>query len=267
MKTLKLDIQENRAHLLLSRPEVRNAFNEEMIGEMTQCFLDLAHESSLRVVLLKGAGESFCAGGDLRWMKSMVNYSQKENLEDSEKLYQMYEALRAIPCPVMSLVHGHAMGGGLGLLAVSDIVLTEENTQHCFSEVRLGLAPSVIGAFVKDRISPRDMTRYFLTAEVFDGKKAYEMGLAHDYGSLEEMAQRAETLMGKIVRNGPKAVRETKKLMGDLRQGGGQVKKRATELIAQLRVSQEGQEGLAAFLEKRKPNWSIHHGDKKTGHR
>ncbi len=254
MKTIDLKIENNRAKVTLNRPDVRNSFNEAMISEMTDCFLDLQKEKSLRVVFLSGAGESFSSGGDLNWMKSMVNYSESENVEDSVKLFEMYEALGNIPVPVVTLVHGHAMGGALGLIAASDIVFAVAGTQLCFSEVRLGLAPAVISAFVKDKVRSSDLTRYFLTAEVFSPEEAMQMGLVHGTGDLKTMKALTEKVLKKITQNGPVAVRETKALLRDLKSGNN-LKKRTTELIAKLRVSDEGQEGLSAFFEKRKPNW------------
>lgn len=254
MDTILLEIKYKTAIITLNRPDVRNAFNDKMISEMTQTFESLQSENDLRAVVLQGSGESFCAGGDLNWMKSMVAYTEQENIKDSEKLYEMYEALAQIPVPVVTLVHGHAMGGALGLIATSDIVYVVEGTQLSFSEVRLGLAPAVISAFVKDKILPRDMARYFLTAEVFGAKQAYHMGLVHDFGSLEDMTELAFKTAKNISNNGPVAVRKTKALIADLNKGGD-IKTRTTELIAELRVSDEGQEGLHAFFEKRKPSW------------
>ncbi len=255
MKTIELNIENNIASLTLNRPDVRNAFNDEMISEMTQAFSSLQEKGDVRCVFLKGAGKSFSAGGDLGWMKSMVDYTEEENIKDSEKLYEMYEALRAVPVPVVTLVHGHAMGGALGLIAASDIVLAVDETQFCFSEVRLGLAPAVISAFVKDKILPRDMSRYFLSAEVFGPEAAQQMGLIHEFGSEKAMQDQSEKILKKIINNGPVAVRETKKLISDLKTSSD-IKSQTTKVIAKLRVGKEGQEGLKAFFEKRKPRWT-----------
>ncbi len=254
MQTLNFKIENHTALVTLNRPDVRNAFNDSMIAEMTQLFKELQGNQQIRAVFLSGAGESFCAGGDLGWMQSMVGYTERENFKDSELLFEMYEALQKIPVPVVTLVHGHAMGGALGLIAASDIVFVVDGTQLCFSEVRLGLAPAVISAFVKDKILARDMARYFLTAEVFGPEQAFQMGLIHEFGSAKEMQALSEKTLKKILGNGPVAVRETKKLISDLT-FVDDVKKTTSELIAQLRVSSEGQEGLKAFFEKRKPNW------------
>lgn len=254
METILLEIKHKVAKITLNRPQVRNAFNDEMISEMTKTFHSLQSENDLRAVLLFGEGESFSAGGDLNWMKSMVNYTEQENVRDSEKLYEMYEALQNIPVPVVTYVHGHAMGGALGLIAASDVVVVAEGTQLCFSEVRLGLAPAVISAFVREKILPRDMARYFLTAEVFGPKEAYHMGLIHEFGKPDDMKKLAEKISQKIANNGPQAVRATKALIMDLNKMQD-VKSRTTELIAKLRVGEEGQEGLKAFFDKRKPSW------------
>ena len=254
MKTIKLEKNDSVYKIILSRPEVRNAFNDDMIAEMTSLFQSLHQDKDVRVVILQGEGESFCAGGDLNWMKSMVNFSEQENREDSERLFEMYEALAQIPVPVICLTHGHSMGGGLGLMAASDIVLAVTGTKFCFSEVRLGLAPAVISHFVSQKIRPSDMSRYFLTAEIFEPTEAIEMGLVHNQGSQEEMSEMAEKLAKKIKNNSPQAVRSTKQLINNL-ETTKDPKKLTTELIASLRVSQEGQEGLQAFFDERKPNW------------
>lgn len=254
MKTVALNKNNNIYELVLNRPDVRNAFNEDMIAEMTQAFKSLHNDDQVRVLIIKGEGESFCAGGDLNWMKSMVNFSEKENVEDSEKLYEMYQALVEIPVPVICLTHGHAMGGGLGLMAASDICLAVEGTQYCFSEVRLGLAPAVISSFVSKKMHASDISRYFLTAEVFGPEQAKAMGLVQEFGTREAMEEKVAKLAKKVSNNGPQAVRRTKALISDLA-NLSDPKKRTTELIASLRVSDEGQEGLSAFFEKRKPSW------------
>lgn len=254
MKTLKVEKNNWITTITLNRPDVHNAFNEEMIAEMTQAFMNQQNDQKVRAVILKGEGESFCSGGDLHWMKSMVNYSEQENLKDSEQLFEMYQALYDIPVPVIGLVHGHAMGGGLGLIAGCDVVLAQSETKMCFSEVRLGLAPAVISHFVEKKIRPMDMSRYFLSAEIFTGQQAVAMGLVSEHGSLEAMKTQVEKLATKITQCGPVAVRSTKELIRNLKQSEDP-KKMTSTLIAKLRVGSEGQEGLQAFFEKRKPSW------------
>lgn len=251
---LKVEFSNSICHVTLNRPEVRNAFNADMILEMTKVFRDLKTKDDLRCVVLKGEGESFCAGADLKWMKSMAQFTREENKKDSEELYDMFFALSQISVPTVCFVHGHAMGGALGLIAASDLVLAESETQFCFSEVRLGLAPAVISSFVKKKMHPSDLTRYFLTAEVFKGKEALASGLIQSHGSLAEMQALLGQWTKKIGNNGPQAVRATKALLNSLKDSTD-IKDMTTQLIADLRVSDEGQEGLSAFFEKRKPQW------------
>ena len=254
MKNIKLEKEKYIHTITLNRPQVRNAFDDSMIAEMTEVFRELHRDQEVRVVILKGEGESFCAGGDLRWMKSMIQYSKQENRKDSELLYEMFKTLSQIPVPVIALVHGHVMGGGLGLIAACDMAFAVEGTLMAFSEVRIGMAPSVISPFVSKKVKLSDLNRYFLTAELFNCKQALDMGLIQAWGSCLEMEELVKKLSGKIINNGPKALRATKSLIAQL-PFTENPKKRTTELIASLRVSEEGQEGLKAFLEKRTPQW------------
>ncbi len=255
MKNLKLEKEKHIYTLTLNRPQVRNAFDNLMITEMTRIFKELHQEEKVRVLVIRGEGESFCAGGDLRWMKSMIQYSKQENQKDSELLYEMFETLSKVPVPVMALVHGHVMGGGLGLIASCDMSFAVEGTRMCFSETRLGMAPSVISPFVSRKVKMGDLSRYFLTAEFFGCQQALDMGLIQAWGSRSEMEEQMAKLSKKILNNGPGALRVTKALLSEL-SSLENPKKRTTELIASLRVSKEGQEGLKAFLEKRKPRWT-----------
>ena len=166
----------------------------------------------------------------------------------------MYQALYDLPFPSLCKVHGHAMGGALGLIGASDVVVAESKTQFCFSEVRLGLAPAVISAFVTGKMRRADIQRYFLSAEVFDGEQAHRMGLVQEYGSLAEVDNWVQKITKKFCQNGPVAVRETKAMIRDLMETQNK-KELTTRVIAKLRVSDEGQEGLKAFFEKRKPKW------------
>ncbi len=254
MKTITLTQNQFVATLRLNRPEVRNAFNAEMIEEITKACQQLQTDTNLRLVVLRGEGESFCAGGDLTWMKSMAKYTQAENLKDAQKLYEMFEAFKKIPVPTLCVIHGHAMGGGVGLVAASDMTIAVEDTKLSFSEVKLGLAPAVISSFVADKLSRSDLYRYFLTAEIFDAQKALLMGLVHEVVATDKVDSLLNEWIEKILKNGPEALRATKKLLGDLSQQQN-FKNLTTELIARMRVSPEGQEGLQSFLEKRKPQW------------
>lgn len=249
MKTLLISEKNNILSVGLNRPQVRNAFHPEMIAEITQVFSGI--DDSVRAVYLYGEGKSFCAGADLDWMKSMAKFSQEENEQDSVELYNMFEAIRSCPVPVVAWAHGHVMGGALGLLSVSDIVFSSPETKFCFSEVKLGLAPAVISSFVVNKIGYAQASRFFLSAEVFTADQAKHMQLVHEVTDDQEACR---ALLHQLVSNGPEAVRATKGLLSELRKTN-EVKKMTTQLIAKLRVSSEGQEGLASFFEKRKPHW------------
>jgi methylglutaconyl-CoA hydratase len=244
----------------LNRPEVRNAFHPVMIEELRAVFAeDLNRDTKLRAVLLRGEGKSFCAGADLGWMQSMVNFTLTENQRDSESLFAMFAALRDCPVPLIGRVHGHVMGGALGLAAVCDIVAAEQQTLFCFSEVRLGLAPAVISPFVLEKMHPSHAHRYMLTAETFSAAEAKDVGLVHFRGDLAAVDDFVEKTLTMVTENGPEAVRATKRL---LRLGAGRsewdmIRAETTRVIAERRVSPEGQEGLRGFLEKRVPSWKV----------
>lgn len=255
MKTLIIKNEKTVIRVCLNRPQVRNAFHPEMISELTSIFKELKKNKDVRCVVLLGEGESFCAGADLAWMKSMVSFSRTQNKKDAEKLYDMFQVMFELPCPLIGVAQGHAMGGALGLLAVCDMVVAEEKTEFCFSEVKLGLSPAVISAFVKNKMDLSQMSRWFLSGEVFNAQQAKDMGLVH------EVTNQTQIVLDKwckaFLANGPQAVRETKtllrKIVGDSSQA--KLKKQTTDLIAKLRVGSEGQEGIKGFLEKRSPSW------------
>ncbi|MBV2168293.1 MAG: enoyl-CoA hydratase/isomerase family protein [Bdellovibrio sp.] len=244
------------AYVKLHRPEVRNAFNPEMIAEITKTFVELESRNDLRAVVLQGEGKVFCAGGDLNWMKEMVNFSFDQNIEDSLKLFAMFEAIAQCSLPVIGLVHGAAFGGALGLIAACDEVVAEEGTQFCFSEVKLGIAPAVISAFVNRKAVPGKVRPLMLSAAVFNAHTAQQVGLVTEVVPAGE----GHTVLQKVLHNysqcGPDAVRETKKLLNSLNSMTWDQQKKATaKVIAERRASPEGQEGLKSFLEKREPTW------------
>lgn len=244
------------AYVKLHRPEVRNAFNPEMIAEITKTFVELESRQDLRAVVLQGEGKVFCAGGDLNWMKEMVNFSFDQNIEDSLKLFAMFEAIAQCSLPVIGLVHGAAFGGALGLIAACDEVVAEEGTQFCFSEVKLGIAPAVISAFVNRKAVPGKVRPLMLSATVFNAHTAQQVGLVTEVVPAGE----GHTVLQKVLHNysqcGPEAVRETKKLLNSLNSMTWDQQKKATaKVIAERRASPEGQEGLKSFLEKREPTW------------
>lgn len=256
MKFIKTTQQGHILEIELSRADVRNAFNPEMIQEITSAFSQVKI-SDVRAVILTGAGSVFCAGADLNWMQSMVNYSLPENIADSEKLYDMFEAIRKCPVPVICAVQGAAYGGALGLIAASDIVVVEEKAQLCFSEVKLGLAPAVISEFVLSKVSPAKAGLYMLTAKVFGAKEALDMGLAH-YVCNTDLKQQAVQLASEFLKLGPEAVAATKQLVANLpKMEANKRKSYVCEKIANLRAGAEGQEGIRSFLEKRAAQWQI----------
>lgn len=190
----------------------------------------------------------------------MAKFTQAENLKDSQELYDMFAAIKNCPVPVIAKVHGHAMGGALGIVAASDIVIAEEQTEFCFSEAKLGLAPAVISAFVKDKISSSAMAHLFLTATVFSADHAKHVGLVH--AVTNDVDKDAQIVMDQICANGPQAVRSTKQLISQVYGApGNSLKKLTTELISSLRVGVEGQEGIQSFLERREPQWRSHAGN------
>lgn len=256
-KTIVITDEKKMISVRLNRPQVRNAFHPEMIAELTTTFKTLKKNKDVRCVVLSGEGESFCAGADLGWMKSMVSFSRAQNKKDAEKLYVMFQEMYDLACPLIGVVHGHAMGGALGLLAVCDLVVAEEKTEFCFSEVKLGLSPAVISAFVKNKMELAQMSRWFLTGEVFSSEQATNMGLVHEVTSQTQAV--VEKWCKAFMANGPQAVRESKallrKIAGPASPTPTKLKKQTTDLIAKLRVGTEGQEGIKSFLEKRSPSW------------
>jgi methylglutaconyl-CoA hydratase len=256
MKTILTKEENNILHISLNRPEIHNAFNPEMIQELTMIFSDTHNLMKYRAIVLSGEGESFCAGADLNWMKSMIKYNFEENVEDAQKLFIMFDVMKNCPLPVLGKIQGNVFGGGLGLVAICDIAVAESKTKFCFSEAKLGLVPSVISPFIRRKLSPHIIRELFLTADVFDTKKAMESGLVHFAGSSKECEKYLQSKIDSISKCGKHAVITTKKLLNDLETlDHKNLKMETSSVIARRRVSEEGQEGLKAFLEKRKPNW------------
>ncbi len=255
-ETLVLIKNDDIATVSLNRPDVHNAMNETLMQELTRCFQHLARDPSLSAVILTGNGKSFCAGADLSWMKRMVHYSKEENTKDSHLLLDMYETIYDCPKPVIGRVNGSAFGGGLGLLAVCDITITIPDIKFGFTEVKLGIIPAVISTFVAQRMTPADMRRLFITGERFDSTVAQKIGLIDVVVPAETLDETVHSYVEQLRSSGPQAIQEIKHLIEHLRTMDVKTYKDFTvEKISELRVSQEGQEGITAFLEKRKPNW------------
>ena len=252
MKFIKIEDYLSDSHfkiVTLNRPEVKNAFNPEMIAEITSAFKSFNSDKKLKVVILKGEGSAFCAGADLNWMKEMAAYSYEENILDSEKLWEMFDAVMSCEVPVVGIAHGAVYGGALGLLACCDSVYAAVQTKFCFSEVKLGLAPAVISSFVLRKISDSFVRPLMLSAAVFNTEKAISIGLAHESFNGEAPLQE---ITKTYATNGVEAMRETKKLLNAISNGASQSEHLSltTQVISERRVSQEAQGLLKKFLSK-----------------
>jgi methylglutaconyl-CoA hydratase len=240
----------------LRRPEARNALDAALVGEVARCFEELAEDESVRVVVLTGEGPSFCAGADVGYMRDTSKFSYEENLEDARRLADMFLAVDDLPKPVVARVRGGAIGGGAGLVAAADVAVAEEGARFAFSEVRLGIAPATIAPFVVRKIGYSQARVLFLTGKWFDADLAWEIGLVHEVVPQEELDAAVERVAAQLLRGGPAAQAAVKEA---LRQVEATEPMEAlgimTQLIAELRVGEEGQEGLGAFLEKREPFW------------
>jgi methylglutaconyl-CoA hydratase len=257
MKHLLIDVAGHIATVTLNRPEVRNAFNDEVILEMMQAFTELGARNDVRCIVLAANGPAFCAGADLNWMRSMADYTRAQNHEDAGRLAGMMQVLYECPKPTIAKVQGDVYAGGTGLVAACDMAVSVDTAQYCLSEVRLGLIPATISPYVIRAMGARAAHRYFLTAERFDAAEALRIGFVHEVVKAEALDTKVAELTQALVNAGPEAVRLCKKLVQDV---AGQpitpeLVKMTVEGIADVRVSPEGREGVQSFLQKRKPNW------------
>jgi len=260
MKFETIEIKNNNevTTIFLNRPKVHNAMNEQLMKELVQCFNQLIKDDKTRIIILTGNGKSFCAGADLNWMKSMVNYSLEENIQDSNLLLELYDTIYHCPKPVIAKINGHAFGGGLGLFAACDLAFAVPTCKFAFSEVKLGIIPSVISTFIARRItSIAQMRRYFITGERFTSQIAKELGLIDFIETEEKIDDMIQKYISILRSSGPNAIYEVKKLVDSYEKLTLEpYKKHTVEKISELRISKEGQEGINAFLEKRKSKWS-----------
>jgi methylglutaconyl-CoA hydratase len=239
----------------LNRPDVRNAFNEELIADLSAWAAQAAATPGIRAAILRGAGKTFCAGADVNWMAKTITYSRDENLADARRMRRMFEALDELPFPVIGRIHGAALGGGAGLAAICDIVVSADDATFGFTEVKLGILPAVISPFALRKIGISAARELFLTGMRFDAARAREIGLVHAVVPAPDLDARVESYVHEVRTAAPEAVREAKRLT---REVAGRVAAEAditASAIAERRTSVEGQEGLRAFLEKRKPGW------------
>ncbi|MFN2470435.1 MAG: enoyl-CoA hydratase-related protein [Gaiellaceae bacterium] len=245
METLRVERDGELLRITLARPGRRNAFDAELIRELHDAFADVG---DARVVVLAGEGPSFCAGADIEWQRGSIELTYDENVEDARHLYGMLHATETCPAPVVARVQGHALGGGAGLVACTDIAIAAADATFGFSEVKLGIIPAVISPFVLPRIGPNAARRYFLTGERFDAQTACRIGLVHEVTS--DLDAAVERVIGELMTAGPEAARAAKRLVREGPKGAA-----TADLTARMRTSEEGQEGLRAFLERRPPAW------------
>jgi methylglutaconyl-CoA hydratase len=245
VEPLRIEREGRVLRVTLARPERRNAFDAELIRALTIAFQDVG---DARAVVLAGDGQSFCAGADVDWQRSAIDLDYDDNVEDALRLYRMLETIDACPAPVVGRVQGYALGGGSGLLCCTDVAIAAPDAVFGFSEVKLGIVPAVISPFVFPRIGTAAARRLFLTGERFDAETALRIGLVHELA--EDLDAALERVLGELRTSGPAATRAAKQLIRD-RPGGDE----AAHLAARLRTSPEGQEGLRAFLDKRKAAW------------
>jgi methylglutaconyl-CoA hydratase len=256
LQTVRLEVSGRVARVTLARPDIRNAFNEVMIRELRQVFGQLRGEAGVRAVVLSGEGSAFCAGADLHWMRRVLEYSYEENLKDSLELAHLMREIYELPRPVVGRINGPAIGGGTGLVAVCDIAVASDQAVFSFSEVKIGLVPACISPYVLKRVGERFAREYFMTGERLTARKALECGLVNRVVPAAELDRTVEELLEKLCSSGPQALATCKRMVREVAEMDLDRAGPATaEMIAKLRMSDEGQEGMSAFLERRKPRW------------
>ena len=258
MATLKIETGAV-ATVTLSRPEVRNAFNDEVIAELTQAFTELGKNDAVRAIVLAAEGPAFCAGADLNWMRRMADYTHAENLADAAQLAEMLRVIYTCPQPTVARIQGDVYAGGMGLVAACDMAVSVDTANYCLSEVKLGLYPATISPYVIRAMGARAAHRYFLTAERFDAAEALRIGFVHAVVAADQLDDKVAELTKALVSASPNAVKACKTLLHEV---AGQAIDSAliahtVQGIAGIRASSEGKEGVQSFLQKRKPNWLV----------
>jgi methylglutaconyl-CoA hydratase len=259
MPALTISTREGVRTLTLSRPEVRNAFNDEVIVELKQAFEAVAGDDSVRCVVLAAEGPAFCAGADLNWMRRMADYTREENLADAGQLAAMLRAIYECPKPTIARVQGDVFAGGVGLVAACDMAVSVDTATYCLSEVKLGLIPATISPYVIRAMGTRASHRYFLTAERFSAAEAHRVGLVHEVVAADALEAKVAELTSALVSASPNAVRACKRLVQDVaeREINDALVAHTVAGIADIRSSAEGKEGVQSFLQKRKPSWLL----------
>lgn len=257
--SLRLASAGSVARVTLNRPDVRNAFNEGLIAELTTTFTELGARDDLRAIVLAAEGKAFCAGADLNWMQAMAGYSWDENHADAKRLADMLWAIYSCPVPVIARVQGDVYAGGVGLVACADIVVAVDTAGFCLSEAKLGLLPATIGPYVARALGEQASRRYFVTAERFSAAEAHRLGLVHEVVAADALDAKVDELLAAITANGPAAVRACKQLVKDVagRDISAALRDDTARRIADIRASAEGREGVQSFLAKRKPSWML----------
>ncbi len=255
--TLKIERDGHVARVTLNRPDVRNAFNEGVIAELTAAFATLGQDPTLRAIVLAAEGKAFCAGADLNWMKAMAGYSWEENHADASRLADMLWTIYSCPVPVIARVQGDVYAGGVGLVSACDMVAAVEGAGFCLSEAKLGLLPATIGPYVVRALGEQASRRYFVTAERFGAAEAHRLGLVHELATPETLDAKVQSLVDALCANGPAAVRACKRLVQDVahREITPPLRDDTARRIADIRASAEGREGVQSFLNKTKPSW------------
>jgi methylglutaconyl-CoA hydratase len=255
---LKVEKQGAVARVTLDRPEIRNAFDDALIAELTKALRELDADRAVRAVVLAGSGAAFCAGADLNWMKRMAGYGYEQNIADAQALAGMLRTLDRMAKPTVARVHGAAFAGGVGLVAACDIAIGVPEAKFCLSEAKLGLSPATISPYVVRAMGERMARRYFLTAEVFDGTEAARIGLLSGVVPQEKLDAEIDGILRHLTQGGPQALGKIKDLIRAVASGAVNDAMIAdtAQRIAEIRVSPEGREGIASFLEKRKPSWN-----------
>jgi len=256
MSAVRVEIGNGIGTVVMDRPDRHNAFDEHVIADLTAAFAGLGADDAVRAVVLRGAGKSFSAGADLDWMRRMAAYDEAANLADARALATLMRTIDTLPKPTVALVHGAAYGGGVGLVACCDIAIATEAASFSLSEVKLGLIPAVISPYVMRAIGVRAARRYVLTAERFDAVEARRLGLVHELTASDGLEEAARQILAALRGNGPAAVRAAKDLVATVAgRAPAEVEDDCARRIAGIRAGDEGREGVAAFLEKRKPSW------------
>lgn len=257
MTSISIHIDSQIATVTLSRPDVRNAFNDEVIVEITQAFAALGAREDVRCIVLAAQGTAFCAGADLNWMRLMADYSRAENLADAAKLAEMLRVIYECPKPTVARVQGDVYAGGMGLVAACDVAVSVDTAGYSLSEVKLGLIPATISPYVIRAMGARAAHRYFLTAERFSAQEALRIGFVHEVTPAARIDEKVDEITQALVKNSPNAVKVCKKLVQDVaeREISQPLIAQTVAGIADIRSSPQGKEGVSSFLQKRKPNW------------